>query len=408
MLVPDVAMVWPQTLKLITQGHLMNWLKKTLTLTALTILAPLTHADDAPPNYFGVLGSYVVPDRASPAKDGFGAHFLYGSPINDWLSLEVNGFGHSLRADTGFSGRSSGFGAGLDLRGIALKTPYFDLFGLGGLGASYVDFQTSGEKGVAPYFDLGAGILVPLLSNFSLRADARYYAQLSSQIINGKSTVNEGRLNAGLQYSFGEEAPAPVLAPPPAEPVNVVDVDTDGDGVLDSIDACPNTPPGTSVDASGCPLPPAPVPVAVTDSDGDGVPDTLDKCPGTAPGLRVDANGCVIQQTLVLRNIVFATGSGALTADSKAVLDKLADSMKGQPGMRVEIDGHTDSVGNQDYNLKLSQARAKLVRLYLHEKGIKMDRMTVDGFGKFKPVADNATEEGRALNRRVEFKILTQ
>jgi OOP family OmpA-OmpF porin len=90
------------------------------------------------------------------------------------------------------------------------------------------------------------------------------------------------------------------------------------------------------------------------------------------------------------------------------VLDKLADSMKGQPGMRVEIDGHTDSVGNQDYNLKLSQARAKLVRLYLHEKGIKMDRMTVDGFGKFKPVADNATEEGRALNRRVEFKILTQ
>jgi outer membrane protein OmpA-like peptidoglycan-associated protein len=73
----------------------------------------------------------------------------------------------------------------------------------------------------------------------------------------------------------------------------------------------------------------------------------------------------------------------------------------------VEIDGHTDTVGTQDYNLKLSQARAKTVRLYLHEKGIKMNRMTVDGFGFFKPVADNNTEEGRALNRRVEFKVLT-
>jgi OOP family OmpA-OmpF porin len=400
----------PQDTEFIPQGSLMNCLKKTLALAALmACLTPVVQADDAPDNYIGVMGSYVIPDSNSVAKNGYGGHFIYGSPINEWLSVELNGFGHRLSAKSGFSGSASEFGAGLDLRGNILMTPYLNVFGLGGIGASYTDFFATGNKGVAPYINLGGGVLVPLTPSFALRADARYYGLLSGRIINGQRLVNEGRFNAGLQFSFGDEHIAPpVQPPPPPAPVQVVDVDSDGDGVLDSVDACPNTPPGTTVDASGCPLREI-VPIAIppADTDGDGVPDSLDRCPGTAPGLNVDANGCVIKQTLVLRNITFVTDSCVLTADSKAVIDKLADSMNGQPGMMVEIDGHTDTVGTQDYNLKLSQARAKTVRLYLHEKGIKMNRMTVDGFGFFKPVADNNTEEGRALNRRVEFKVLT-
>ena len=390
----------------------MLWLKKTLALTVLAACAATSFADDAPPNYLGGLASYVAPDRSSNAKNGFGAHFIYGSPINQWLSIELNGFGHELRADTGFTGTASAFGGGLDVRGLFYQAPRFGVFALGGVGASYLDFASSGNKGVAPYLDAGVGLLVPVTHNFNFRAEGRYYALLSSQIINNKNFASEGRANFGVEFNFGDTVQAPILPPPAPEAVHVVDLDSDGDGVLDSADTCPNTPPGTSVDEKGCALAVAPVPIAAapvaTDSDGDGVADDADKCAGTAPGMKVDANGCVVQQTLVLHNVVFATGSGDLTNESKRVLDKIAEGMLGQPDMTVEIDGHTDSVGAQDYNLKLSQARAKLVRLYLKSKGVKFERMSVDGFGQFKPVADNKTEEGRALNRRVEFKVTRQ
>lgn len=385
----------------------MYWLKKTLALTALAIVTATSFADDAPPNYTTGMASYVAPDRGTHAKSGYGAQFIYGSPINQSLSLELNGFGHALRADSGYSGSAGAFGTGLDLRGLFYQSQQFGVFAVGGVGATYLDFASSGNKGVAPYLDAGLGVLVPLMSNLNLRAEGRYYALLSSQVAADKNFANEGRANVGIEFHFGDAvvAQAAIQPPPPPEPVHVVDTDSDGDGVLDSVDACPNTPPGTSVDDKGCPLaPPAPTPVPA-DADGDGVPDDLDKCPGTAPDMKVDANGCVVQQTLVLRNITFATGSGTLTDEAKHVLDKIAEGMLGQPDMTIEIDGHTDSVGGQQYNLKLSQARAKLVRLYLKSKGVPMERMTVDGFGPFKPVADNTTEEGRALNRRVEFKV---
>ena len=389
-------------------------LKKTLALAVLATCTSVSLAQDAPPNYIGAMGSFIYPDSGSHAKYGYGGHILYGSPINNWLSLELNGFGQELTADSGYTGKASAFGAGLDVRGMLYKAPYFgiDLFALGGIGATYRDLAVSGEKGVAPYLDAGAGLLMPLAHNFNLRAEARYYALISSQVSSGKNITNEGRANVGVEFNFGDVAQAAVMAPPPPEEVHMVDPDSDGDGVLDSADTCPNTPPGTSVDEKGCALPAAPVPVAAAavsaDADNDGVADSADKCPGTAPGLKVDADGCVVQQTLVLHNIVFATNSGALTEDSKRVLDKIAEGMLGQPTMTIEIDGHTDNVGAQDYNLTLSQARAKLVRLYLKSKGVQFERMSVDGFGQFKPIADNKTEEGRALNRRVEFKITRQ
>jgi OmpA-OmpF porin, OOP family len=90
------------------------------------------------------------------------------------------------------------------------------------------------------------------------------------------------------------------------------------------------------------------------------------------------------------------------------VLDEVAETLKDHPDIKVEIAGYTDWIGSQEYNLKLSQRRADAVRTYLISKGVAADRMTAVGYGKENPIASNETDEGRAMNRRIEFKILNQ
>lgn len=379
-----------------------------LLFAACAALPFAAQADDAPPNYLGGMFSYKLPDNHTGAEAGYGAHVLYGSPMNDWLSLELNGFGHALTAAQGFTGEADAYGVGMDLRGIFAKLPFAQFFGIGGLGAAYLDNGNTGNKSVAPFLNVGAGAIAPLSSNFNLRAEARYYMTSASGLGLGTNFLNDGHFNIGVEYSFDGLNPEKPLPPPTPEPVQVVPPDQDHDGVADSVDACPDTPAGTVVDEKGCPLPPPPPPAAPVDSDGDGVTDDLDKCPHTPKGMKVDASGCVIQQVIVLYSITFATGSGELTGDSKRILDEMAEGMKGQPNMLIEVDGHTDSVGSQKSNLKLSKLRAQMVKEYLASKGIAPERMTTDGFGQFKPIATNKTAEGRAQNRRVEFKVKQQ
>ena len=173
--------------------------------------------------------------------------------------------------------------------------------------------------------------------------------------------------------------------------------DSDNDGVPDASDRCPATPPGIAVNAQGCPQSP--------DVDGDAVPNENDRCPGTPPGMRVDLNGCVVQQTMTFRNINFNFDSSDLTDPSKALLNRVAEGLKNQTNLRIEIGGHTDSLGSQSYNLTLSQKRARTVRDYLISRGVAANRLQAEGYGEFNPVAENETEEGRAKNRRVEFNI---
>lgn len=173
--------------------------------------------------------------------------------------------------------------------------------------------------------------------------------------------------------------------------------DSDGDGVTDLLDKCPNTPAGTKVDATGCPF----------DSDNDGVLDNADRCPNTPAGTKVDAVGCPALfekgATLVLEGVYFETGKAVLKPESQAVLDRVAESLKGNPEVKVEISGHTDNTGSKATNTRLSAARANAVRDFLISKGVDAGRMTAKGYGPDKPVADNKTVAGRAANRRVEL-----
>ncbi len=146
---------------------------------------------------------------------------------------------------------------------------------------------------------------------------------------------------------------------------------------------------------------PAPAPAKCSDTDNDGVCDSADQCPNTPPGKRVGPAGCDCDYTLSTH---FAFDSAELSAQDKAELDKLADVMR-NPKLNFiagTITGHTDSIGTDKYNAALSKRRADAVASYLQSKGVQMDsRFKTAGLGETDPVADNKTEEGRAQNRRV-------
>lgn len=157
------------------------------------------------------------------------------------------------------------------------------------------------------------------------------------------------------------------------------------------------------------------------DEDGDGVPDSRDKCPGTPKGVQVDANGCppapaaavveevvvVKEETIVIRDVHFQFDSAKLTAADKTKLDTIATRLKKEaPSAQLRVSGHTDSVGKDVYNQKLSEKRARSVTDYLISAGVpRSNFVSVTGAGESHPVADNKTAEGRALNRRVEIQI---
>jgi len=264
-------------------------------------------------------------------------------------------------------------------------------------------------------------------------------------------TWNITTVRAGIALKIGT---GHKLAAPPPPPPPVV-LDRDGDGVLDAVDRCPDTPglaslqgcPDRDADGiadiddkcpdvfgtaryNGCPIP---------DTDGDGVNDELDKCP-TVPGLPryqgcpipdTDGDGVndeedkcinekgpasnygcpVISEAIIKRvnlaaqNIFFQTAKATLLAKSFPKLNDVVIILKENPSFKVQIDGHTDSQGKDDYNQTLSDQRAASVKAYLVSQGIAEGRLASAGYGESKPVADNKTAVGRAKNRRVEMTL---
>ena len=178
-------------------------------------------------------------------------------------------------------------------------------------------------------------------------------------------------------------------------------LDTDGDGVYDYRDRCPGTAAGVPVDNVGCPL----------DSDGDGVYDYMDKCPGTPADLTVDPDGCPILQkekVSIELLIEFDVDKTYIKPKYHSQIKKVADFMQTYPNTEAVIEGHTDSTGSDAYNLDLSRRRAESVQNYLiNNLGIASQRLSTKWYGEKQPVASNATAEGRQRNRRVLAIIVT-
>ena len=139
----------------------------------------------------------------------------------------------------------------------------------------------------------------------------------------------------------------------------------------------------------------------IKDSDGDGVPDDADECPNTRPGATVDDRGCEIIGTL--DNAHFEFDSSRLTDEATAVLDSIIAVIKTVGDRRFEVGGHTDSMGSDSYNNRLGERRAISVVEYMTRMGIAASQLSVVSYGESKPVASNDSEEGRAKNRRVEI-----
>jgi len=210
-------------------------------------------------------------------------------------------------------------------------------------------------------------------------------------------------------FDYQDQCPStPAGAHPDPQKLGCPAADRDKDGVYDYEDQCPEVPAGLKPDPQkpGCPA---------ADRDQDSVSDAQDACPDKAgaPSLDPKKNGCpgmvVIKggKITVLQPVFFATNKDAILKKSFPLLAAMADALKATPQIKkIRIEGHSDNRGKREYNIELSDRRVQSVRKSLEQAGIADSRMAAQGFGPDVPIADNATAQGRAANRRVDFVII--
>lgn len=332
-------------------------------------------------DYLGILGTYNFPDSGrdvTPAdvKRATGFDFIYGHQLDKphW-GYEVHGFTETFETGTALRTDFYRYGLGGDVTyafGDGSRSA-FTPFLLGGGGLSYNDIypNTTQDDGFNWFLNVGAGFVTKPLTSIGFlrfRGEARYVYD------------NFADAYGDIKVGLGVEIPllrASTLEPAAEPATKVVEVEK----IVE-------------------------VPTGVLDSDGDGVVDDKDKCPGTPAGTRVNGEGCPLEKIIALDGVTFEFNKARLRPDAQTILDDASETLKKYPDMKVEVAGHTDNIGDDAYNQRLSQERAAAVRDYFVEKQIPTDQMTVKGYGKADPVADNATEEGRERNRRVELRIL--
>jgi OOP family OmpA-OmpF porin len=258
------------------------------------------------------------------------------------------------------------------------------------VGAGYLGTETElGTSDNGPSGTAGLGMKVRFGdSPWSLRAEWRM-----RHAFGGDNTYTDQLSSLGVRYSFGGGGSDNTVLAAVPESGAVVPQDSDGDGIIDGRDACPNSPQGIPVNVAGCPQ----------DIDQDGVTNDRDQCTGTAAGTKVDGRGCDI---IELKAVNFEIESAVLSEKTKRTLDTSASLLARSSDVRIEIGGHADSSGPEDYNMKLSLWRAEAARGYLEQAGVDPTRMSVRGYGESQPVATNETVLGRADNRRVEIQLL--
>jgi OOP family OmpA-OmpF porin len=335
---------------------------------------------------------YVDPDKDLHADSSVGASFAVGKVVSEAWDTELAYI--DTRHDV------TGGGEALKMSGLSLnfnrvfmrdhKVNPFVGIGINTITARELGTtNTSRDLGVA----VKAGALFDLTSNGALQLSA----EVGERMDDFSQSIADTFAGLGLRFNFGAAhkpvmaaAPMPAPAPAPAPLPPPPPADSDHDGVPDSVDRCPNTVAGATVDAYGCEL----------DSDHDGVVDRLDKCPDTPAGDKVDKVGC--SRTIALK-VQFDTDSSNIKPESYVELERFVRFFADVPYAKGVLEGHTDSVGKDAYNLRLSQRRADSVKAYVVAKGVDPARIVTKGFGESRPIADNATVEGRTANRRVLF-----
>uniref|UniRef100_UPI0040488E7F OmpA family protein n=1 Tax=Aliarcobacter sp. TaxID=2321116 RepID=UPI0040488E7F len=232
------------------------------------------------------------------------------------------------------------------------------LYSLIGFGGEFFDNELAGnENGV--FGNYGVGIKYKIADQFALKFDVRH-------LIETDHGDNNLLYNVGFAIPFGEVAkPMPVVEEKP----EVV---------------------------------PAPVVVAPKDSDNDGVIDSLDKCPNTLPNVKVDSDGCLV---LINLNINFDTDSSEIKDSYNSRIVEFATMLKMNPKLKATIEAHTDSDGSNAYNQKLSERRAASTVKALKALNVDVSKINSVGYGETKPVASNETKEGKTQNRRVHAVI---
>jgi len=390
-------------------------MKKRILVVALALSSTLLLADNSQYKYeFTPMVGGVVPEGNLDLENhlAYGGSFginLDSDQIIDQIEL---GYLRSDNVDYDNSNQETDFNRYF----VNLVKDYklnnkASLYGLVGVG--YEDLSNEQfDNEDSGFFNYGIGLKYKVAKNFFAKFDVRH-------LIKFDHSDNNVIFTAGLGIPFGKVAQPEA---PKAKPLPVLK-DSDGDGVYDKDDKCPNTPKGVSVDKNGCPLdsdhdgvidsldkcPNTPAGVAVDkkgcplDSDHDGVIDANDKCPNTAAGVKVNSVGCPVAMTLRLN---FDTDKAVVKPEYMGKLKKYANYLKKVDDYYdIIVKGYTDSRGSAAYNKKLSKMRAYAVRTKLIQLGVNPEKIKAEGYGEEDPIASNATKEGRYLNRRVVIEL---
>ncbi len=389
-------------------------LKRTLLSSAIlaTAISSAAMADDTPP-YEGWLGGFVQYYNADSEKpepngyldEGHGLGFEIGFRFDQSWAARFEAAHQEIDVDPNrpFGVEQEGKSLGVDVM-YFLENDVAYLFG--GLRQQNLDQNyRMAAAGIGKHWSIS--------DRFMVITEAMAFREFGEGF-------NDHAVKIGLAYAFGDVTPTrkadkdsdgdgvmdsrdlcPMTPPGQAVDATGCNNDLDGDGVVNSLDQCPDTPKGTAVNAVGCPL--------GKDSDNDGVADADDKCPDSLPGDKVDSEGCVIfeeKELSIALRVLFANNSAEVRNPNDAEIQAFADFLNRYVNTSAVIEGHTSAVGAADYNMSLSERRANAVKdLLVSQYGIDANRLSAKGYGETRLLDEANSADAHRINRRIEAKV---